>query len=185
MTLAAEEQSLWFYEKNGARIGGVSEQAIVDLISSGSIQHGTLVWCQGLTSWIRVEDSQFAPHVHQLPPPLTGDSVNNTIVWVLAFAPIIGLFLEGVVAMIVYDGNEYRAEQALLDAKYWYITVLLNIGLSFLDEFRLKKAGQDTSSFRGWVWLVPVYLFQRAKRLKQNQAYFITWMACFALTFFI
>ncbi len=96
MTLAAEE-SLWFYEKNGARVGGVSEQAIVDLISSGSIQHGTLVWCQGLTSWIRVEDSQFAPHVHQLPPPLTGDSVNNTIVWVLAFAPIIGLFLEGVV----------------------------------------------------------------------------------------
>ena len=31
------------------------------------------------------------------------------------------------------------------------------------------------------VWLIPVYLYQRAKVLNQNLAYFIVWIVCFAL----
>ncbi|MFO1353881.1 MAG: hypothetical protein U1E88_05305 [Acinetobacter sp.] len=33
--------------------------------------------------------------------------------------------------------------------------------------------------FKGMVWLVPVYLFQRAKALDQSLAYFIVWIVCF------
>lgn len=58
------------------------------------------------------------------------------------------------------------------DAKYWFITVGLNIALSFADESRLRKAGHNTSKFKGWVWLVPVYLYQRAKATRQNLVYF-------------
>ena len=37
--------------------------------------------------------------------------------------------------------SEYRAEQAVASGHFIYITLILNIALSFLDEKRLKKAG--------------------------------------------
>ena len=58
---------------------------------------------------------------------------------------------------------------------------LLNIGLSFWDEKRLQEGGLNTEKFKGWVWLVPVYLFQRAKALKHNMAYFAVWIGAFVL----
>lgn len=60
------------------------------------------------------------------------------------------------------------------------ITIALNIMLSILDERKLEKAGVKTEKFKGMVWLVPVYLFQRAKALDQSLAYFIVWIVCFS-----
>jgi hypothetical protein len=77
--------------------------------------------------------------------------------------------------------NPDVADAAASNGKYWFITLALNIGLSYFDETRLKKAGHNTDKFKGWVWLVPVYLYQRATNLKQNLAYFIVWIVCFAL----
>lgn len=171
----------WFYEKNGARQGGVDETQIAALIRAGKLGYGSTVWQQGLDGWTRLEDTPLRQYLTDTPPPLAGHLVNNTLVWVLAFAPLIGLFLESLLALAVNGGNEYRAERDMIDGSYWYVTVMLNILLSILDEKRLKKAGHDTGRFRGWVWLVPVYLYQRAKNLRQNLAYFIVWITCFAL----
>ncbi|MPM84347.1 hypothetical protein SDC9_131418 [bioreactor metagenome] len=68
------------------------------------------------------------------------------------------------------------------DSKYWSVTLALNIILSFADEKLLRKAGHNTSKFKGWVWLVPVYLYQRAKATRQNLAYFVVWIICFIFT---
>ncbi|WP_186350706.1 hypothetical protein [Pseudomonas fragi] len=65
-----------------------------------------------------------------------------------------------------------------------FISIILNIALSYFDEKRLQKAGHDTSKFKGMVWLVPVYLFQRAKALNQNMAFFAVWIVSFALVLF-
>lgn len=178
----SNQQKPWFYEAAGERKGGFSEQEMIALIEAGSIHHGTVVWKQGLKDWTSITDTDLASHLHRNgPPPLTGRHVNNTVVWLLAFAPIIGLFIEATVAAFAYNGNEYRMEKALADAEFWYITVILNIALCLWDEKRLKKAGTDTSGFKGMVWIVPVYLYQRAKALNQNLAYFIVWLVCFAL----
>ncbi|PAU59200.1 hypothetical protein BZL41_17010 [Pseudomonas sp. PIC25] len=173
--------TLWFYEEKGQRLGGIDEPAMIALIKSGKLGHGSTVWKQGFADWMKLEDTSLRIHLDQLsPPPLAGQHVNNTLVWVLAFAPILGLFLESFIAMLVY-GNEHRAMNAVADGKLFYITVALNILLSFLDEKRLQKAGHKTDAFKGWVWLVPVYLYQRAKHLKQNLAYFVVWVVCFVL----
>ena len=174
----------WFYEENGQRQGGLDEQAIIALIHSGKLSYGSAVWRKGLSDWTRLEDTELRPHLERLsPPPLAGRQVNNSLVWVLAFAPLIGYLLEWIVAFAVHD-SEYRAEQAMAETSYWYVTPLLNILLSFLDEKRLQRAGHDTRRFKGWVWLVPVYLYQRAQALGQNLAYFAVWIACFALVLF-
>lgn len=73
------------------------------------------------------------------------------------------------------------AARAMENASYWYITLALNLLLPFFDEKRLQKAGHSTSRFRGWVWLMPVYLYQRANNLQQSLAYFIVWLVYFAL----
>lgn len=177
------EEKPWFYEKNGQRMGGISEEKIIELINSQSLSYGTAVWRQGFPEWMAIENTELRAHLEKVvPPPLTGDKVDSTVVWILAFAPILGLVLEYMVAFAMNSGNEYLAEYAMQNAEFWYITVILNIALSIWDESRLKKAGINTTAFRGWVWLVPVYLFQRAKMLKQNNAYFIVWIVCFILS---
>lgn len=175
------QENVWFYEQGGQRKGGVSESEIIDFIRSGILTSGSIVWKQGFSDWVKIESTELGKYLsNNEPPPLTGENVNNTVVWVLAFAPILGLMLEYFVAGMVYD-SEYSIERAVSNGKFWYITLMLNIGLSYWDERRIKASGTNTSKFSSWVWLVPVYLFQRAKVLKHNLAYFIVWIICFVI----
>ena len=182
MSQALPSESQWFYEDNGQRKGPVSESKIIELIGTSIVYRGVSVWKQGYPDWIKVEDSELYKYFDKsIPPPMSGSSINNTVVWVLAFAPLIGLILEFFVGLVVHDGNEYVASFAVQNGHYWYISLALNIALSVLDEKRLKKAGHNTNKFKGWVWLVPVYLYQRAKATQQNLSYFIVWIVCFIL----
>ena len=179
----SSETTQWFYEENGHKMGPVSGDAIARLIRASTISAGTPVWKEGFADWTPVENTDLRVHLDTTsPPPLSGDHMNNTLVWVLAFAPVLGYILEWAVAGAIHKGNELAAESAMEDAKYWFITVGLNIALSYADESRLRKAGYDTRKFKGWVWLVPVYLYQRARATKQNLAYFSVWIICFVFT---
>ena len=86
----------------------------------------------------------------------------------LAFAPLIGEFIAGLLGGLTKSSMD----------KFWWVTLALNIGLSLLDERKLKAAGHDTKAMGG-AWLVPVYLYKRAQVLKHNLAYFIVWVVCF------
>lgn len=182
--LVNEQQTAsWFYENNGERKGGISEPELVKLIKAGVISHGTAVWEKGFPDWMCIENTELRQYLDNIaPPPLSGIHVNNSVVWVLAFAPVIGLCLEYFVAGVMY-GNSYQAESAAANGNFWFITLILNIALCFWDEKRLEKAGIKTESFKGLTWLVPVYLYKRAQALKQNLAYFIVWVVCFCLMF--
>lgn len=171
-TAEGDEEKIWYYEVKGARKGPVSERKIGQLIDSKVVFYDTSVWRQGYSDWRRVSDTELRGHLDKVgPPPLLGEKVNNTFIWVLAFAPILGDFLQGLIAGILHGSY------ALLHAhKYWYVTLLLNLLLCVLDERQLKKAGHNTAHFRGWIWLIPVYIFQRAKALHQSKAYFVVWI---------
>lgn len=173
----------WFYEEKGQRKGPVSEAQMVQFIKASVISHDTSVWKQGFPGWLKIENTDLRAHIDTtVPPPLSGEDVNNTLVWVLAFAPLIGHILELFVAGAMNNGNELRAQAAMMNNKYIFITIGLYIALSFFDEKHLKNAGHNTSKFKGWTWLVPVYLYKRAKATQQNMAYLIVWVACVILT---
>ena len=176
----------WHYEEKGERKGPVAESAIVQLIKDGKLTYGNMVWKKGLQGWTKLEDSDLKVHLNDdQPPPFTGEMVNNTIVWILACAPIIGLILEYMIARKQFPGasDDFLIKQ-VTSGSYWYITVILNVGLAYFDVIRLGKAGHNTDKFKGMTWLVPVYLYQRSEALKQNKAYFITWILCFILMLF-
>lgn len=80
------------------------------------------------------------------------------------------------------SGMEFEeAYAAVSEGEYWFITLILNIALGYLDERWLRKSAVDTAAF-GWLaWLVPFYLWRRAKALGQKQAYFWVWLVTLIL----
>lgn len=175
----AQETTTWFYEDKGQRKGPISEPEMIQMIKSSVISYGTSVWKQGFPDWLKIENTDLEIHLDKsVPPPLLGENVNNTIVWVLAFAPIIGYFMEWMIAGAIYE-NEFAASLAMAVGKFWYVTVILNVVLSYWDERKLRDAGHNTEKFKAWCLIVPVYLYQRAKTTKQSLSYFIVWCVCF------
>jgi hypothetical protein len=172
----------WYYEKGGQRVGGVTESEIIELIKESKLQSDSLVWRSGLTDWMELRRTELAPYIDRTSPPsLPATHVNNTVAWILAFAILIGEVLRGFFLGLIHLNNQWELNQAIKNGDLWYLTILLNIGLCCWDSQRLKAAGIDTDKFKGWVWLVPVYLYCRAKTLHQKGAYFWVWMACFVL----
>ena len=172
----------WFYETDGQRKGPITEGGMLALIKQGIVTYGTLVWKAGFPEWLKAEDSELRSHLERVaPPPITGKHIGNGLIWTLAFAPLIGDLLESMFAYAV-NNSDAAAEAAVNDSKYWFITLGLNIALAYYDEVRLNRAGYDTSKFKGAAWLVPVYLYRRAKALNQSLAYFIVWLVCFVFT---
>lgn len=163
----------WYYATDGRRFGPVPEDHIIELIKQKKIIEESLVWNKSMQDWQSVLSSKFADLARDpnAPPPLPGVAVSNTIVWVLAFAPLIGSFLV----------DFFCGMMEVSQDSFWvgFITFLvLNSLLAYADEKKLRDAGHDTYKFIGGRWLVilvPVYLFKRAKYLKHNYAYFIVW----------
>lgn len=159
----------WYYESNGERKGPVDEASLLQLLRMGIIGRETLVWRNGFVGWTPLSASGLMEEEVPLgPPPVSGENVNNTLVWWLAFMPILGSIVEYVIASALGVGSQ----------SMWFITLGLNILLSYMDEKKLKAAGYPTKQL-GATWLIPVYLYRRAKMLKQSPAYFIVWIVTF------
>ena len=166
---------IWHYSSQGKRYGPITDITLIDLIHSKKITEESMVWNSTLSDWIPILGSEFGKYIRDptQPPPLTGGAVNNTYVWILAFAPFLGMILEVIVAISL----PFPAKNI------WIVTVALNLILSYLDEQKLKHAGYDISKL-GSFFIVPLYLYNRTKLLKQNYGYFITWCIVFLLLLF-
>lgn len=174
MEIAADDSitgAEWHYELNGGRLGPVSEAEILSLISSSKLARGSYVWKKGMSDWAKLDSTEFSSQFSDSPPPLTGDAIDNTLIWFLAFAPLLSVFVAEFLSAATHKSM----------SNFWWVTLALNIALSIADETKLQKAGHITEKM-GAAWLVPVYMFNRAKVLKQNNAYFIVWVVLFCLS---
>lgn len=138
-----------------------------------------------MLEWQPVSATSLAEILKQseVPPALPGHRIPGDVVWTLAFAPLIGYILEMWTAGL--NGMSFeRAYDAVSEGQYWFISLILNIALGYLDERKLRKSGVDTTAF-GWLaWLIPVYLWRRAKILGQKPAYFWVWLVMLILVLF-
>ena len=91
--------------------------------------------------------------------PVITTPVNNTLVWILAFVPLIGSFF----------------------AFGFIVFIIVNIILCSLDFRSIEKAGYDTSKF-GSFFLIPVYLYKRANEFGHSLGYFIVWCVTFGIS---
>ena len=168
ITATPQKPEAWHIEQKGERKGPFSAAQVTDMIRSNQLTRDSLSWRPGSADWTPLSSTAFSTHFDHEPPPLTGAAVSNGLVWTLAFAPLIGEFIAGLFA---------GASRSSIN-NFWWVTLALNIGLSLLDERKLKAAGHDTKKMGG-AWIVPVYLYKRSQVLKQSLAYFIVWVVCF------
>lgn len=188
--------TLWYYEKNGTRSDSITEAEMITFICQGVLSSTSLLWCEGMDNWQPLAQTSLAVHLPQrsvtpppLPPvlpPLSGTgttplNINNVLVYTLALSPLIGLLLRAFLLGLSGVPEEYM-DSAITSSEYWYVPLLLTIGLSYLDAWKLKQAGIDTRQFSNITWLVPVWLWKRAQLLKHKPVCFWIWIASFVLT---
>lgn len=176
-----DEGNTWHYECRGQRLGPLAEADMLALVADGTLTRGALVWRAGLDAWTSIESTELGKQLKRnTPPPLDGAHVNNNVVWLLALSPVLISMLRYVVALMATGGNETRADQLMEQNAYWVLGPVISIALCYWDVSVLKKAGINTKQL-GQVWLVPVYLFKRAKALAQTPVYAWVWLALFVL----
>ncbi len=59
---------MWYYEKDGDRVGPVDEATMRQLIANRVISMDTLVWTNGMANWTSLQQTQLAAGL-QVPPP--------------------------------------------------------------------------------------------------------------------
>jgi hypothetical protein len=106
------------------------------------------------------------------PPQYTVTPAGNLSVWILALSPMVGVFFE--LLGLVLIGMPWLIFPDI-------IGLALSIYFAYVDQKKLKAVGHDTSKL-GPPWLVPVYLFKRARMLKHKLTYFIVWCGLFGVT---
>jgi len=169
----------WYYSHDGKRIGPVNTNSITQLVGSGTVTGKTLVWQNGMPDWIMAHQTDLASLfalTRNEPPPLMGEEVNNNLVWVIAFAPIISAFLRVMLGAMF----------GMPSSNLWWIAIIINVSLCVTDISQLKNAGHNTKNMGIWALLfMPAYLFVRASRLRQNNSYAIAWVISFFISIFI
>jgi len=142
----------WWYEQDGQQRGPVNGDEIVKLIGNGVIKIESLIWTNDYNEWKNIRETEFSQHfVSNVPPPLAGTIVDKNFVWLLAFAPLIGKFLEGFFLEIFYpkptlDGNNFTNLIELYYYKthtdvnaFWFVTLALNFYLCYLDQKNYRQ----------------------------------------------
>jgi len=100
-------------------------------------------------------------------PEYTAAPASNLIIWILALSPIVGIFFEVIGFVLIGLPIPILPDVVVL---------ALSIYLGYADQKKLKAIGHDTSKM-GPPWLVPIYLFKRARTLKHKLRYLIVWCA--------
>jgi hypothetical protein len=164
----------WYYAKDGMRMGPYPANQLLGLYHNKTIELDTQVWRKGLNDWTEIGRSELHQKVGS-PPPIPGGEISNNLVWILAFVPILGTLLEYIIA----------GEIGIASGSLWFVTIAINCIICVMDERKLKNAGYDTKKVIVWaIFLVPVYLYKRAKLLKHNPSYLVVWCLTFALLVF-
>jgi len=157
----------WHYELNGSRKGPINKTEIIKLIKENLLNEENLIWKKDFHDWTKLKDTDFKIFFYKnLPPPLTGNKVNNTFIWILAFAPIWATILEHIL---------FEKDSIL----FW---IAVNSVLAIIDDFKLKKAGHHTNNLIWAFVFIPVYLWRRASLTKQSKSYFWVWIVSLILS---
>ncbi|MGL5126416.1 MAG: DUF4339 domain-containing protein [Fusobacteriaceae bacterium] len=155
----------WYYEKEGERLGPITQDGILELFESNQIDADSLIWKKGLNEWVKFENTNLYSEINTMPPPLL--KVNNNLIWIVAFAPLWADLLELMVIGVASG----------------FLNLAINLAICYYDEKLLRKAGHNIDKVQSY--LIPVYLFKRAKLLKHSNAYAITWIVLFVLSLFL
>jgi len=102
-----------------------------------------------------------------VPPPLSGEDIDNKFMWILAMVPIVGAIIDLIAETVLF-----------------FPSIVANVVFCMIDERKLKAAGHAAPEH--WsVFIVPVYIWKRATLLNHKRYYFGAWVTAFFLSVLI
>lgn len=145
------------------------------------VEPDTQVWRQGMPEWKPLRESDLGNLVAAEPPAISSKHIGNGYVWTLALLPLVIGVIEAVVSI---SDQEAAVRSLALGFPYhpsrglpFQVPLVINALLGWLDDRRLQQAGYGSRTTRVTaVLFAPVYLFLRAKRLKQRPYYAVAWI---------
>ncbi len=171
----------WYYVANGARRGPTTATTIKELLNKKEIETDAQVWRKGMPEWKPLRESDLAELVAAEPPAISSKHIGNGYVWTLALLPLV----IGVIEAVVSASNQDAAARSIaLGFPYhpsrglpFQVPLAVNALFGWLDDRKLKQAGYGSRLTRVTAVLFqPIYLFLRAKRLKQRPYYAVAWI---------
>ncbi|HWT77157.1 MAG TPA: DUF4339 domain-containing protein [Mobilitalea sp.] len=173
-----EDLREWFYVVKGVSYGPVSRTEIINSYYNSMLDNNSLVWRGGMTDWVKLSQTDLVINM-LVPPPIKKEDTDNSLVWILAFYPIINILLYLLVVKVLDLGI----------LMYFIFTSMFAFLLCFADYKNLGKSGSDTKELLVWVIVtpffaaiaLPIYLFRRAYIFKQNLSYAITYCIIYVI----
>jgi hypothetical protein len=150
-------------------------------LSKKEIETDTQVWRKGMPEWKPLRESDLAELMAAEPPAISSQHIGNGFVLTLALLPLVFGLIDAAVST---SNQEAAARSLVLGFRYHLsrglpvqVPVVINALLGWLDDRRLKQAGYGSRVTRiTAVLFTPVYLFLRAKCLKQRPYYAVGWI---------
>lgn len=101
-------------------------------------------------------------------------------IWVWACC---GIQVLSIIFSILISQDTSMTDFEILDTtrKFIFLIYSANCGACYMDGLSLKKRGISQVQ-TNWTWLVPVYLFKRAKTLGGDNIYAIVWCIIFVIS---
>ena len=130
-----------------------------------------MAFCRGCGQTI-AETADFCPScgANQTPLAANNDAWGGWSAWAIACVPVIGAIIEAVLTKTLGHRGSYM----------FLVTLGLNVFLCSVDASALKAKGY-TEAELGNIFLIPAYLFRRARILGEKPAYAILWCVLFGL----
>jgi hypothetical protein len=108
--------------------------------------------------------------------------LGKRVLWAIALAPLLGYLIRAF--LIGCNAPDYQSDEAfnaymrymMANGDFWYVTLILNLALTYFDFRKLQHEGVDVSAFGRASFVVPVYLYRRAKLLGHPQVAMWTWI---------
>lgn len=170
----AEAQE-WYFEQDGSRQGPVPLESLLALLASKSVTGETLVWNASFGAvWKRLADVHPSSTNPDGPPPLPQARLrtNDFFAWTIALLPIIGSAVE----LVVMADAGTTPHYGITGLMYFLAYSLLCAA----DAGQIRKSGSTEAPFF-WFWLVPVYLYKRARLLRRSLTLLWVWIAAIAV----
>jgi hypothetical protein len=177
----------WFYVEQGEKNGPISAVAIKHLLNTKKIAADTFVWRKGMKDWCTIRESELYGFVDNQSPAISSHMIGNGFVWIMAFLPIIFAVFDSSISAYNQDESARfwglgMQPDPISENLSWTIYGVVNGLFGWLDCRRLKKAGYGAWRRRALAFFIPViYLFIRARLLKQRPYYAIAWLIMFVL----
>lgn len=178
---AATDADDWFFAEQGQRKGPITAASLLELLRTEAIDGDTPVWRKGFADWQPLRTTDLGVYLQDSPPPIAPAHINNALVWTIALAPLAYALFGGFIE--AYELQNPYEDHTVLGFLSFLVPAGVNAALCLMDERQLKRAGYSNKWLTLFgIVLAPVYLFLRAKRLRQVPSYGIVWVACFILS---